>query len=171
MVKFSPADYFTTRTGFCHRENLVDGKFELAASLLESYASRFGRNESIAKTERLAYLKLMEKYRNTGPFKIQPLLGKNRRADPSHGKMMDLAVEELCRGAAQFDDISATVIPRWASCRHHFTSARINTGTGMIRDFKPVWSRGSDTKISGLCTTICKSAHSTRLSEKRRIRS
>ena len=76
---------------------MVDGKFELAASLLESYAARFGRTESIAKTERLAYLKLMEIYRNTGPFKLQLLLGKNRRADPSHGKMMDLAVEARLR--------------------------------------------------------------------------
>jgi len=66
----------------------------------------------IGKTERLAYLKLMEKYRNTGPFKIHPLLGKNRRADPSHGKMMDLAVEELCRAALQIDDISATLTRR-----------------------------------------------------------
>src|SRR6516165_3551199 len=68
-------------------------KFELAVSLLESYAARLCRTESITQTERLTYLKLMEKYRNTDPFKMQLLLGKNRRADPSHGKMMDLAVE------------------------------------------------------------------------------
>jgi len=48
---------------------VVDRKLELAASLLESYAARFGRTESIAKMERPAYLKLMEKYRNTDPFK------------------------------------------------------------------------------------------------------
>jgi glyoxylase-like metal-dependent hydrolase (beta-lactamase superfamily II) len=46
-----------------------DGKYELAASLLESAKTRFGRTEPIAKTERLVYLKLMEKYQNTDPFK------------------------------------------------------------------------------------------------------
>ena len=47
----------------------ADGKYELAASLLASASARFGRTESIAKTERLVYLKLMEKYQNTDPFK------------------------------------------------------------------------------------------------------
>jgi glyoxylase-like metal-dependent hydrolase (beta-lactamase superfamily II) len=47
----------------------ADGKYELAASLLESANARFGRTESIAKAERLVYLKLMEKYQNTDPFK------------------------------------------------------------------------------------------------------
>ncbi len=47
----------------------ADGKYELAASLLEVSAARFGRTESIAKAERLVYLKLMEKYQNTDPFK------------------------------------------------------------------------------------------------------
>jgi len=47
----------------------ADGKYELAASLLESSEARFGRTESIAKAERLVYLKLMEKYQNTDPFK------------------------------------------------------------------------------------------------------
>jgi glyoxylase-like metal-dependent hydrolase (beta-lactamase superfamily II) len=47
----------------------ADGKYELAASLLEASAARFGRTESIAKAERLVYLKLMEKYQNTDPFK------------------------------------------------------------------------------------------------------
>src|SRR5258706_682045 len=47
----------------------ADGKYELAASLLESSSTRFGRTESIAKAERLVYLKLMEKYQNTDPFK------------------------------------------------------------------------------------------------------
>ncbi len=51
-------------------ENIAaDGKCELAASLLESASARFGRTESIAKAERLVYLKLMEKYQNTDPFK------------------------------------------------------------------------------------------------------
>jgi len=47
----------------------ADGKYELAASLLESASARFGRTDSIAKVERLVYLKLMEKYQNTDPFK------------------------------------------------------------------------------------------------------
>jgi glyoxylase-like metal-dependent hydrolase (beta-lactamase superfamily II) len=47
----------------------ADGKYELAASLLAASAARFGRTESIAKAERLVYLKLMEKYQNTDPFK------------------------------------------------------------------------------------------------------
>jgi glyoxylase-like metal-dependent hydrolase (beta-lactamase superfamily II) len=47
----------------------ADGKYELAASLLESLRSRFGHTESFAKAKRLVYLKLMEKYQNTDPFK------------------------------------------------------------------------------------------------------
>jgi glyoxylase-like metal-dependent hydrolase (beta-lactamase superfamily II) len=47
----------------------ADGKYELAVSLLEASAARFGRTESVAKAERLVYLKLMEKYQNTDPFK------------------------------------------------------------------------------------------------------
>jgi len=47
----------------------TDGKYELAATLLEACTARFGRTESIAKAKRLVYLKLMEKYQNTDPFK------------------------------------------------------------------------------------------------------
>src|SRR6266404_2322721 len=47
----------------------ADGKYELAASLLEASAARFGRTETIANAEQLVYLKLMEKYQNTDPFK------------------------------------------------------------------------------------------------------
>ena len=47
----------------------ADGKYELAASLLQSSSARFGHTGSIAKVERLVYLKLMEKYQNTDPFK------------------------------------------------------------------------------------------------------
>ena len=47
----------------------ADGKYELAASLLESSEARFGHTVSITKAERLVYLKLMEKYQNTDPFK------------------------------------------------------------------------------------------------------
>ena len=47
----------------------ADGKYELAASLLDWSQARFGHTESIAQAERLVYLKLMEKYQNTDPFK------------------------------------------------------------------------------------------------------
>jgi len=48
----------------------ADGKYELAASLLDSSRSRFGHSESVARAERLVYLKLMEKYQNSDPFKF-----------------------------------------------------------------------------------------------------
>ena len=52
-------------------EHLVtDGKYELAASLLESSGSRFEHSTSVANAKRLVYLKLMEKHQNTDPFKF-----------------------------------------------------------------------------------------------------
>jgi hypothetical protein len=42
-------------------------KYHVAVS--EPSATRFGRTASIGKAERLLYLKLMEKYQNTDPFK------------------------------------------------------------------------------------------------------
>ena len=48
----------------------ADGKYELAASLLESSGDRFEHSESVAKAKRLIYLKLMEKNQNTDPFKF-----------------------------------------------------------------------------------------------------
>ena len=48
----------------------ADGKYELAASLLESSESRFEHSESVAKAKRLVYLKLMEKNQNADPFKF-----------------------------------------------------------------------------------------------------
>jgi glyoxylase-like metal-dependent hydrolase (beta-lactamase superfamily II) len=52
-------------------ERLVaDGKYELAASLLESTGSRFQGSASVANARRLVYLKLMEKHQNTDPFKF-----------------------------------------------------------------------------------------------------
>src|SRR5271156_1300670 len=47
----------------------ADAKYELAASLLKWSTAHFGRTEALAKAERLVYLKLMEKYQNTDPFK------------------------------------------------------------------------------------------------------
>jgi len=49
---------------------LSDGKYELAASLLESSGSRFVHSDSVRKTERLIHLKLMEQYQNHDPFKF-----------------------------------------------------------------------------------------------------
>ncbi len=48
---------------------VADGKYELAASLLESSEGRFEHSESVAKAKQLVYLKLMEKNQNTDPFK------------------------------------------------------------------------------------------------------
>jgi alkyl sulfatase BDS1-like metallo-beta-lactamase superfamily hydrolase len=48
----------------------ADGKYELAASLLDSSESRFEHSASLAKIKRYVYLKLMEKYQNTDPFKF-----------------------------------------------------------------------------------------------------
>ena len=47
----------------------ADGKYELAASLLDSSEGRFEHSEPVAKAKRLVYLKLMEKNQNTDPFK------------------------------------------------------------------------------------------------------
>jgi hypothetical protein len=52
-------------------ERLVaDGKYELAASLLDSSGDRFEHSESVARARRLVYLKLMEKHQNIDPFKF-----------------------------------------------------------------------------------------------------
>jgi glyoxylase-like metal-dependent hydrolase (beta-lactamase superfamily II) len=48
----------------------TDGKYELAASLLESSGKRFQGSSSVANARRLVYLKLMEKHQNTDPFKF-----------------------------------------------------------------------------------------------------
>jgi glyoxylase-like metal-dependent hydrolase (beta-lactamase superfamily II) len=54
----------------------ADGKYELAASLLESSGSRFEHSTSVANAKRLVYLKLMEKHQNTDPFKFIIYSGK-----------------------------------------------------------------------------------------------
>jgi glyoxylase-like metal-dependent hydrolase (beta-lactamase superfamily II) len=52
-------------------EHLVaDGKYELAASLLDSSRARFEGSDAVAHAERLVYLKLMEKHQNSDPFKF-----------------------------------------------------------------------------------------------------
>jgi hypothetical protein len=47
----------------------ADAKYELAASLLKWSIAHFGRTEALVKAERVVYLRLMEKYQNTDPFK------------------------------------------------------------------------------------------------------
>jgi glyoxylase-like metal-dependent hydrolase (beta-lactamase superfamily II) len=54
----------------------ADGKYELAASLLESSGNRFQHSSSVASAKRLVYLKLMEKHQNTDPFKFIIYSGK-----------------------------------------------------------------------------------------------
>ncbi len=54
----------------------VDGKYELAAALLESCGNRFEGSSSVANAKRLVYLKLMEEHQNTDPFKFIIYSGK-----------------------------------------------------------------------------------------------
>jgi len=49
---------------------IADGKYELAASLLESSGDRFASSSPVTNAKRLVYLKLMEKHQNTDPFKF-----------------------------------------------------------------------------------------------------
>jgi len=52
-------------------ERLVsDGKYELAASLVESSMAKNPHSEALARSRRLVYLKLMEEHQNTDPFKF-----------------------------------------------------------------------------------------------------
>jgi hypothetical protein len=48
----------------------ADGKYELAASLLESSGDRFERSAPVTNAKRFVYLKLIEKHQNTDPFKF-----------------------------------------------------------------------------------------------------
>jgi hypothetical protein len=59
-----------------------DGKYELAASLLESSESRFEHTTSVANAKRFVYLKLMEKNQNTDPFKFIIYSGKIEEQTP-----------------------------------------------------------------------------------------
>jgi alkyl sulfatase BDS1-like metallo-beta-lactamase superfamily hydrolase len=48
----------------------ADGKYELAADLIESAEAKFPGSNSLKRAKRLVYLKLMEKSQNTDPFKF-----------------------------------------------------------------------------------------------------
>jgi glyoxylase-like metal-dependent hydrolase (beta-lactamase superfamily II) len=60
----------------------ADGKYELAASLIESSGSRFEHSTSVASAKRLVYFKLMEKHQNTDPFKFIIYSGKISEQTP-----------------------------------------------------------------------------------------
>ena len=49
---------------------IADGKYELAAATLDSTKDRFPESGALGASERLAYLKLMEKYQDLNPFKF-----------------------------------------------------------------------------------------------------
>src|SRR6266404_5089024 len=52
-------------------QKMIDqGRHELAASLLDSVRDRFPESTALARLQRLAYLKLTEKYQDTNPFKF-----------------------------------------------------------------------------------------------------
>jgi glyoxylase-like metal-dependent hydrolase (beta-lactamase superfamily II) len=55
---------------------IADGKYELAATMLEWTTGRFAGSKSLADIERLTYLKLMEKYQEFNPFKFIIYSGK-----------------------------------------------------------------------------------------------
>jgi alkyl sulfatase BDS1-like metallo-beta-lactamase superfamily hydrolase len=48
----------------------IDGRYAMAAELLETAEPRFPNSEALKRAKRLAYLKLMEKNQNTDPFKF-----------------------------------------------------------------------------------------------------
>jgi glyoxylase-like metal-dependent hydrolase (beta-lactamase superfamily II) len=48
----------------------ADGKYAMAAELLETAEPKFPHSEALKNAKRLAYLKLMEKNQNTDPFKF-----------------------------------------------------------------------------------------------------
>jgi alkyl sulfatase BDS1-like metallo-beta-lactamase superfamily hydrolase len=48
----------------------ADGKYAMAAELLETAEAKFPHSEALKNAKRFAYLKLMEKNQNTDPFKF-----------------------------------------------------------------------------------------------------
>src|SRR5262245_4319099 len=74
---------------------VADGKYELAASLLESSGGRFSQSESVAKAERLIYLKLMEQYQNSDPFKFLLYSARAREQTPQMAPGTELGSKPL----------------------------------------------------------------------------
>jgi glyoxylase-like metal-dependent hydrolase (beta-lactamase superfamily II) len=54
----------------------ADGKYEMAAELIDYAESRFPGSDSLKRAKRFVYLKLMEKNQNTDPFKFIIYSGK-----------------------------------------------------------------------------------------------
>jgi alkyl sulfatase BDS1-like metallo-beta-lactamase superfamily hydrolase len=48
----------------------ADGRYAMAAELIETAAPKFPNSEALKRAKRFAYLKLMEKNQNTDPFKF-----------------------------------------------------------------------------------------------------
>ena len=48
----------------------ADGKYAMAAELLETAEPKFPNSEALKRAKRFAYLKLTEKNQNTDPFKF-----------------------------------------------------------------------------------------------------
>jgi alkyl sulfatase BDS1-like metallo-beta-lactamase superfamily hydrolase len=61
----------------------ADGKYEMAADLIESAEAKFPGSDSLKRVKRFAYLKLMEKNQNTDPFKFIIYSGKIGEQTPS----------------------------------------------------------------------------------------
>jgi hypothetical protein len=61
---------------------IEDGKYEMAASLLEFAGGRFANSESVRKIERTIYLKLMQQSQNSDPFKFLLFSARARRQTP-----------------------------------------------------------------------------------------
>jgi glyoxylase-like metal-dependent hydrolase (beta-lactamase superfamily II) len=60
----------------------ADGKYEIAADLIESAEAKFPGSDSLKRAKRFAYLKLMEKSQNTDPFKFIIYSAKIREQTP-----------------------------------------------------------------------------------------
>jgi len=54
----------------------ADGKYAMAADLIESAEAKFPASDSLKSAKRFVYLKLMEKNQNTDPFKFIIYSGK-----------------------------------------------------------------------------------------------
>lgn len=61
---------------------MEDGRYELAAAMLEGARARFPHNQALADAERRAYRGLMEKYQEFNPFKFILYAGKAGDAVP-----------------------------------------------------------------------------------------
>ena len=54
----------------------ADGRYALAAELIEAAEPKYPNSEALKRAKRFAYLKLMEKNQNTDPFKFIIYSGK-----------------------------------------------------------------------------------------------